>query len=67
MVKAWSIKRELNDKASVVAFADAKTDVTAGMVIEGLPQGLELAYGSVIVTADADVAFLKSNGAWNWL
>ena len=66
MVKVVSIKRE-QDKAIIVAFADSKSDVTSGMEVVGLPANTEITYPSVIYTADADVAFLKSDGTWNWV
>lgn len=66
MIKVTSIKRE-QEGAIIIAFADDKTDVTSGMTIEGLPEDTEIVYGSMIYTASGDVAFLKSNGTWNWV
>ena len=60
-------KRENNGKFTIVAFADSVLDVTSEMTIEGLSSDAKLSYSSVIVTADADVAFLKSDGTWNWI
>lgn len=53
------------DKARVTVFADAKTDVT----LEAVTQlaGREVEIGSSAITADADIAFLKSDGTWNWV
>jgi hypothetical protein len=66
MVKVVSIKRE-QEKAIVVLFADAQSDVTSGADIEGLPEGTELSYGSMAYTASGDVGFLKSDGTWSWV
>ena len=53
--------------ATVVAADDAKEDVDDSMVIERMPSDWEPQAGSSIVTADGDVAFLKSDGTWNWV
>ena len=67
MIKVTSIKMGLGNKADVVLFADSKEDVTDEMVVVGLPEGVEPAFGSSVVTASGDIAFLKSDGTWNWL
>lgn len=68
MIKVVSIKREADNKARIVAFADTKAEVTsASVAMEGLPEGTTLAYGSCVYTASADVAFLKSDDTWNWI
>lgn len=68
MIKVVSIKREADDKARIVAFADTKAEVTsASVAMEGLPEGTVLAYGSIVYTASGDVAFLKSDNSWNWV
>lgn len=68
MIKVESIKREADGKARVVAFADTKAEVTSASVdMEGLIQGTPLAYGSIVYTSSADVAFLKSDNTWNWV
>lgn len=51
----------------IQAFADAKEDVDESMVIERMPSDWEPQAGSSIITADGDVAFLKSDGTWNWV
>jgi hypothetical protein len=48
-------------------FADQKSEVTAGMTIVGLPVGCTLDIGSSVMTAAGDIAFLKSDGTWNWV
>ena len=67
MVKLTSIKAELGGSAEITCFADAKADVTESMTIVGLPYGITPSMGSSVITADGDVAFLKSDGTWNWI
>lgn len=52
-------------KAKVQLFADSKEDVTAEAVAEVV--GREVQMGSSCITADGDIAFLKSDGTWNWV
>ena len=47
-------------------FADAKADITPGMTVIGLPENMELPWGSSVVTGDFKVGFLKSTGSWGW-
>ena len=51
----------------VKLFADTKDEVVDGAEIVGFPQGATFEIGSTVVTADADVAFRKSDGTWNWI
>lgn len=51
----------------VEAFADTKEEVTPGCVIIDQPDGSDLEPGSHIHTADGDVAFLTTDGRWNWV
>ena len=67
MVKLTSIKTEYGGKAEITAFADAKAEVVEGMSIVGMPYGITPSMGSSVITADGDVAFLKSDGTWNWI
>ena len=53
-------------KASGSLFADNKNDVSPDMSIQGLPDGYEMDWGSSVITADGELAFLKSDGTWNW-
>ena len=66
-VKVTNLKLGLGNKADVTLFADAKADVTTGMTVIGLPEGIEPAFGSSVITASGDIAFLKSDGTWNWV
>lgn len=54
-------------KAIVSAFADTKTEVTSEIEIEGVPDGCALVAGSSMLTANGDVALMKSTGEWNWI
>ena len=69
MIKVQSLENtDANDNSyKVKLFADTKDEVTSGAEIIGLPQGATIEMGSTVVTADADVAFMKSNGEWNWI
>lgn len=67
MIKVTSIKQGVGNKADVSLFADTKTEVTTGMTVIGLPEGVEPAFGSSVITASGEVAFLKSDGTWNWV
>lgn len=52
--------------ANVSIFADTKAEVATG-TIEGMPEGYSPSIGSTILTAAGEVAFMKSNGSWNWV
>lgn len=69
MIKVQSLENtDANENSyKVKLFADTKQEVTSGAEIIGLPQGATIEMGSTVVTADADVAFMKSNGEWNWV
>ena len=68
MVKVTDIKLDsANKEAQVTLFADAKADVSSSMAIKGLPEGYSLAQGSSVLTAAGELAFLKSDGTWNWV
>ena len=54
-------------KATTSLFADAKSDVTAQMTVVGLPEGYTLDAGCDVMTAKGEVAFMKSDGTWNWV
>jgi hypothetical protein len=52
-------------KARVSLFADEQSDVTSEAISEAV--GMEVQPGSSVITADGDIAFMKSDGTWNWL
>ena len=51
----------------ISAFADTKSEVESGGVFVGLPANAEIEMGSSVITASGEMAFMKSDGAWNWL
>ena len=69
MIKVQTMENtDANENSyKVKLFADTKDEVTSSAEIIGLPQGATIEMGSTVVTADADVAFMKSNGEWNWV
>ena len=56
-----------NRKVYASLFADAKSEVSPSMEIVGMVDGYDLGVGSSVMTADGELAFLKSNNTWNWL
>lgn len=56
-----------NNTAKASLFADTKSEVTSEATIEGLPDGYALSIGSSVMTAAAEIAFLKSDGTWSWV
>lgn len=70
MIKVTSYSHQPGDesyKYMVKAFADTKAEVTSEAVFVGLPEGGELAPGSLVTTAAGEQALLNSEGNWNWL
>lgn len=68
MIKTRTIELNHIDKtADVSLFSDTKSEVTSSAEIKGLPAGYVIAQGSNVITADGDVAFMKSDGTWNWV
>ena len=69
MITVTSISHQPGDSTDqyqITAFADTKEEVVPGATFVGMPSG-EMQHGSQVVTADGDVAFLKSDGTWNWV
>ena len=68
MIKVTDIKNTDGDPNSykISAFADTKAEVATGKFI-GLPEGATIEMGSDIITAAGEMAFMKSDGTWNWL
>ena len=52
----------------IVAFADTKDEVDTTPIDEyiGMPKNANIEMGSLMITADCDVAWRKSDGVWNW-
>ena len=51
----------------VSLFADTKAEMSGTPTIIGLPSDAAIEMGSVCMTASGEVAFMKSDGTWNWL
>ena len=59
----------LKKEYKCTVFADSKSDITTLEQLEHdlrLPTGAHVAWGSKIITANADLAFIKSDGTINW-
>ena len=67
MIKVIDYRPNLTSETICTLFADTKEEVTGDLDIIGLPQGTQPAAGSVLITADGDIAFLKSTGDWNFV
>lgn len=55
-----------NNSYLISAFADTKAEVATGEFV-GLPANAEIEMGSDIMTASGEMAFMKSDGTWNWV
>ena len=69
MIKVTEIQTtdlEMNSY-KVSLFADTKSEVTPDAEIIGLPEGATIEMGSSVLTAGAEIAFMKSNGQWQWV
>ena len=51
----------------IVAFADTKAEVTPDAKFVGLPEGANIEFGSRLTTANGELAYMKSDGTWNWI
>ena len=69
MIKVAELKNTDGDENSflISAFADTKEEVENGGNFIGLPEGATIELGSSVMTADGEMAFMKSNGNWNWV
>lgn len=61
------VEYEHNNEIEVLLFADSKAEVSPNMQIDGIPDGKVISYGSSLITADGEIAFLKSDGTWNFV
>ena len=69
MIKVTSMSNTDSNENSykVTLFADTKDEVVDGAEIIGFPADATIEMGSCVVTANAEVAFRKSDGTWNWV
>ena len=69
MIKVTSITNTDTDENTfkISAFADTKVEVTPSAEFVGLPRGASIEMGSSLITAAGELAFMKSDGNWNWV
>lgn len=69
MIKVTSISNTDSDENTfkISAFADTKEEVNSGAKIIGLPEDANIEMGSSVMTASGELAFMKSDGTWNWI
>lgn len=67
MIKVQTIENTDADENTfkISAFADTKAEVASGTFV-GLPEGATIEMGSTVMTAKGELAFMKSDGTWNW-
>lgn len=53
----------------ITAFSDTRAEVEDTPLTDyiGLPNNATIEMGSLLITADGDVAFMKSDAEWNWV
>lgn len=69
MIKVKDVKLNPGTlKAEVSLFADTKAEVSTTEIsaIAGFPVGYTIDFGSSVMTASGELAFMKSDGTWNW-
>lgn len=57
---------ENNNSYKISAFADTKAEVGTSEFV-GLPANATIEMGSTVMTASGELAFMKSDGTWNWV
>lgn len=70
MIRVKSITAYQRNSVEVSLFADTKAEVGTTPLenIEGFPKDIsKIAMGSSVLTASGDLAFMKSDGTWNWI
>ena len=68
MIKVVTIENtDANSNSYKVSlFADTREEVVPGAEIVGMPEGATIEMGSDVFTSDSQMAFMKSDGQWNW-
>ena len=53
----------------IVAFSDTKAEVDTTPISDyvGMPKNATVEMSSLLITADGDVAWRKSDDTWNWM
>ena len=68
MVKVTELKVNPQTKKAVVSlFADTKAEMSNSPEVIGLPSDTDIDAGSSVITASGELAFMKSDGNWNWV
>ena len=67
MIIATKVTKTGDTSYKVDLFADSKNEVIPSADIKGLPVGATISPASSCMTANGEVAFMKSDGTWNWL
>lgn len=69
MIKVTNLTNTDSDENTfkISAFADTKAEVTDSAEFVGLPAGANIEMGSSVMTASGELAFMKSDGTWNWV
>ena len=68
MIRVTELKNTDSDDNSyfISAFSDTKSEVASGTFV-GLPEDATIEMGSSVMTADGEMAFMKSDGTWKWV
>lgn len=75
MVRVDNVETSYGNVQKVNLFADDKSEIKSvnmetgatEMAIIGMNPNVKLTMGSMVITAEGDAAFLKSDGTWNWV
>lgn len=71
MIKVNDLRNTDGDRNTVLisAFSDTKAEVATTPISDyiGMPKNMTIEMGSDMMTADGEMAFMKSDGTWNWL
>ncbi len=69
MIKVTNLTNTDSDENTfkISAFADTKAEVTDSAEFVGLPADAKIEMGSSVMTASGELAFMKSDGTWNWV
>ena len=66
MITVTELKKMSKNTYLISAFADTKAEVATGDFV-GLPKNATIAASSDVMTASGELAFMKSDGTWNWV
>ena len=69
MVKVTKISLDsVKKEATVDLFSDTKAEMDSVEPVDiiGFPDDYTIGFGSSVFTASGDLAFIQSDGTWNW-